>query len=231
MDISATVAGNVSVGVRRHQAGSPGTPAVQWSYADLDRRQREIAGEVLEGRSGALLLSEVAPVITVGRRTGPGDILLSPELLKLQGIELHNTDRGGLATWHGPGQWVLFAVASLENLTGDPRGVRLAVEGLLEVALQVGRHYEPKAEIRGGNEQGVWGPHGKFAAVGVHIEQGVLLHGLSVNGFRTPSSFMGLRPCGLDLPVGYLLPEPSESAFTGLGISLKRAALSQFWRK
>ncbi|HCM40439.1 MAG: hypothetical protein A2Z97_07930 [Bdellovibrionales bacterium GWB1_52_6] len=221
------------VEIKRHHSRAP------WSYAALDLRQRDILARVQAGGAGALLLSEVAPVITIGRRTNPGDILLSPEILKRQGVELHTTDRGGLATYHGPGQWVLFAVDSLARLTGDSRGVRLAVNGLLEIALEVGRQFEPKAEIRSGAETGVWGPHGKFAAVGIHIAQGVVLHGLCVNGFRTSTSFVGLRPCGLDLPVGFLLsqvqpdgqPEGQEEAFVSLGESLRSAALKKFWNR
>jgi len=175
-----------------------------------------------------LLLSEVAPVITVGRRTAPGDILFTPELLAKRGIELHRTDRGGFATYHGPGQWVLFAVDHLDRLTGDSRGVRLAVEGLLQIALQVGRKYDPGMEIRSGAETGVWSPRGKCAAVGVHVEQRVVLHGLAVNGYRTTTSFMGLRPCGLDAPVDFLLKK--EDDFEKLGEELRDAALQQFWQ-
>jgi len=190
--------------IRRHSKESP------WTYAMLDARQREIARRVLAGGAGAFLLSEVAPVITVGRRAAPTDLLLPKDLLARAGVEIMPTDRGGLATWHGPGQWVLFAVDSLERLTGDRRGVRKAVEGLLHVALEVGRTFDPTAEIRSGAETGVWTRKGKFAAVGVHIDQGVLLHGLSVNGFKTETSFMGLRPCGLDLPVDYLIQGKPE---------------------
>ena len=210
------------VEVRRH------TPASPWTYSALDIRQREIAARVAQGGPGALLLSEVAPVITVGRRTAPGDILFTPELLAKRGIELHRTDRGGFATYHGPGQWVLFAVDHLDRLTGDSRGVRLAVEGLLQIALQVGRKYDPGMEIRSGAETGVWSPRGKCAAVGVHVEQRVVLHGLAVNGYRTTTSFMGLRPCGLDAPVDFLLKK--EDDFEKLGEELRDAALQQFWQ-
>ncbi len=193
----------------------------------LDARQHEIARRVLAGGRGAILLSEVAPVITVGRRAAPTDLLLPKEVLASEGVEILPTDRGGLATWHGPGQWVLFAVDHLEHLTGDRRGVRKAVEALLGIALEVGRTYDPSAEIRSGAEMGVWTRRGKFAALGVHIEQGVLLHGLSFNGFRAPTSFMGLRPCGLDLPVDYLI-EGTPELFDELGNQLLSQAQRVF---
>jgi lipoyl(octanoyl) transferase len=224
-----------SVEVRRHSAGSP------WTYADLDRRQREIAAALARRHAGenapaagALLLSEVAPVITIGRRTPAGDLTESEAELARRGVTALRVDRGGLATSHGPGQWVIFAVDRLERLTGDSRGVRRAVEGLLEVAREVGRHYDPTAEIRAGAETGAWTARGKFASVGVHVARGVLLHGLAVNGFRTPTSFSGLRPCGLAPRVDYLLDARApnlERAFVELGDRLRDAALRTFWNK
>lgn len=208
----------------------------------LDGRQRQIAQRAREGGRGALLLSEVAPVITRGRRAPSSDITASAEGLVRAGVSLVEVDRGGLATYHGPGQWVLFAVDRLESLTGDRRGVRKAVEGLLETACQVGRLYDPSAEIRSGAELGVWTRRGKFAAVGVHIERGVLLHGVAVNGMRTPQSFYGLRPCGLDAPVDFLLEkeilgmkpqealEGRERCFDELGQALIMTAFKNFYR-
>lgn len=202
--------------VKRHK-----DPSNSWHYEDLDRRQREVLEEILDGRSqGRILLSELAPVITIGRRTPTQD------LLDASVVPRYPVDRGGLATYHGPGQWVLFPVLPLKVLTGDPRGVRKAVQILLETALKVGLKYDPTAHIRQGAELGVWTTRGKFAAVGIHVVKGVVLHGLSFNGFRTPTSFIGLRPCGLDAPVDFLLsrelgpPEKSEADFIRLGDEL-----------
>lgn len=211
----------IAIEKRRHRADSP------WTYAQLDRRQREIAPGARRGEAGRVLLSEVAPVITVGRRTPPSDLVGA-------GVETLPVDRGGFATYHGPGQWVLFAVDRLEALTGDRRGVRRAVEGLLACTLEVARHFEPRAEIRQGCELGVWAPSGKIAALGVHIEDHVLQHGVSLNGFRTPESFQGLRPCGLDLPVGYLLEglagQEREAAFSELGDQWAASVARYFWK-
>lgn len=222
---------NLRIEIRRHTLESP------WTYSQLDRRQREIAQEVQEGQPGALLLSEVAPVITVGRRTKSSDLLIPHSELQARGIEIHATDRGGLATYHGPGQWVLFAIDTLENLTGDTRGVRKVIAGLLQVAWKVGSGYVSLAEIRHEAELGVWSALGKFAAVGIHVEERVVLHGLAVNAFKTPTSFYGLRPCGLDLPVDFLLESSKSSKssnrnedFIQMGERLKEEALKEFWR-
>lgn len=199
-----------------------------WTYELLDQRQRAIAEEIRShGASGALLLTEVAPVITLGRRTPETDLPLSRADYERLGVSLYPADRGGLGTYHGPGQWVVFCVDFLERLTGDPRGVRKMVEALLDVARLVGESYGVSCEVRSGAEMGVWSKHGKFAAVGVHIENGIVLHGLSVNGFKTPTSFVGLRPCGLDAPVSYLLSD--ATAFEELGDRIEAEARKRFW--
>ncbi|OFZ71337.1 MAG: hypothetical protein A3K03_10145 [Bdellovibrionales bacterium RIFOXYD1_FULL_44_7] len=215
----------VKVEVRRNRAES------LWSYSLLDKRQREIAEKVKQGDKGVLLLSEVAPVITLGRRTPRTDIFATEEALRARGVEVLRVDRGGLATYHGPGQWVVFVVDSLENLTGDSRGVRLAVEGLLNIALKVAGQYQAKAEIRDGKTTGVWGPSGKIASVGVHIEKRVLLHGLAINGFRTKESFFGIRPCGTDASPEFLLSDASQSSdFEELGLMIVEQVFKQFWK-
>lgn len=214
------------VEVRRTRLADP------WTYARLDARQREIAREIGEsGAPGALLLSELSPVITFGRRATDSELLMSREALTRLGVELYPTDRGGLATYHGPGQWVLFVVDRLDRLTGDSRGVRKAVETLLELARDLGCEYGERAEIRSGMETGVWTPSGKFAAVGVHVQDRVLLHGLSINGFKTPTSFVGLRPCGLDAPVDFLLKKEGEGGFERMGNRIQQLALERFWKK
>ena len=212
-----------AIEIRRHEAKNP------WTYRLLDLRQREIATRVREGGAGAILLSELAPVITVGRRTAPGDFKLDQTALAMRGVEVVEVDRGGLATYHGPGQWVLFAVDSLERLTGDRRGVRIAVEGLLGLAHEVARRVEPQAEIRGGLETGVWGPRGKLASIGIHIDQGILLHGLALNGFATDTSFLGIRPCGLDALPEFLANSEDQELFVRLGQELVQGAQERFW--
>gem|GEM_PF-4779765 len=185
--------------------------------------------EVVAGGEGAILLSELAPVVTLGRRTPSSELLVNRPALKRGGIDILDVDRGGLATWHGPGQWVAFVVDSLERLTGDARGVRRAVDGLLDSALAVSRRHGIEAAKREGAELGLWTSRGKLASVGVQISGGVLLHGIALNCFRTPTSFAGIRPCGLDLPVDWLLRD--AESFDGVAsewiVEIQRAFQSK----
>jgi lipoyl(octanoyl) transferase len=202
----------------------------------LDSAQRARQASILanpEGTRGAVFLSELAPVITLGRRECSQDLLLAPSELEARGISLYPTDRGGRATYHGPGQWVVFVVDRLDRLTGDPRGVRRAVEGLLDLGLELGRELlgPGEVQIRGGDATGVWTRRGKLASVGVHIQKGILLHGIAINGFRTEQSFLGLKPCGLDAQVDFLLGAAPDSAqrFADLPQRILRGIESRFW--
>jgi lipoate-protein ligase B len=105
------------------------------------------------------------------------------------------------------------------------------VEVLLEVALKIAKLYHPQSEIRTGSHLGVWTPRGKVASVGVQVEEGVLLHGVSVNGYQTEQSFVGLRPCGTDEPVDYLLSSASEAEFLRLRDRLIAETLKRLWRR
>lgn len=216
-----------SVETHRHTAVRP------WTYADLERRQNEVREGVLRGEPGRLIFSEVAPVVTLGYRKTKEDLLLSPEEYARRGIELLDVSRGGRATYHGPGQWVIFPVDSLERLTGDRKGVRKIVDLLLGGILEVARSHFPHAEIREGKEAGVWTESGtrgaKLAAFGIRIVDGVVQHGVSINGFATLESFVGLRPCGLESSVAFLMKSGgNEKDFLALRERLESVFLERF---
>ena len=138
------------------------------------------------------------------------------------GIELLDVSRGGSATYHGPGQWIVFTVDSLERLTGDARGVRKVSDGLLEHARAIADVYTD-SETRGGTEVGVWrtGSNEKLAALGLSVEGRVVGHGLCFNGYSTRESFYGIDPCGIaDAQAGYLLE--NDTRFTELGELIER---------
>jgi lipoate-protein ligase B len=212
----------VQVEIHRH---SPQTP---WTYRDLDARQREIAKEVREGESdGCILLSEVAPVITYGKRTPKSDLLLPEDRYAELGVELLSVDRGGLATWHGPGQWLVFPVTTLARLGGSKTALRSGVCRILKIGRDVLIRFLPDpdaVEIRLSPDTGLWtrgtraessGQPGKIASLGLRIDRGVVLHGLSVNVHPSATSFVGLNPCGLNARVAY-----ADADFMAVGQAL-----------
>lgn len=214
----------LTVEIHRHSEASP------WTYADLDRRQREIQTAILaRGEPGRLLLSEVAPVVTLGTRTGHGD--WNATTLAAQGVATQPVDRGGLATYHGPGQWVLFVVERLDRLTGDARGVRQVVDTLLQSAQDLAQAYGQDAVIREAPCTGLWTTRGKLASIGIRVRDRVVQHGIALNVHRTGPSFAGIRACGLDAAPDYLFDSPCPDAlFEEAGNAWVSAVLRGFSR-
>src|SRR5215467_15674936 len=83
-------------------------------YSTALELQQTLVRLVKEGRVGhTLLLLEHPPVITLGRNAGEQNIIASRESLAGQGIELHETNRGGDVTFHGPGQLIGYPIFDL----------------------------------------------------------------------------------------------------------------------
>ena len=145
----------------------------------------------------ALLLCQHAPVITIGRRKvlGASHVRSSVEELRRAGIALRETDRGGDATYHGPGQLVAYPVVSLR---GAGLGARAYVEGLERFASEALRGLG--IDARGGykGREGVWVGDAKIAAVGVKISSGVSSHGVAFNVDPDLRHFEHIIPCGLE---------------------------------
>ncbi len=177
------------------------TPEAPFTYAQLLEIQKK---RMRENQAG-LLLAEVAPVITLGRGVREErrhlELFQNTEWYAQQGIEVLEVDRGGLATWHGPGQWILFPV-----MPGIRPEVKKVTKALLEVLRLTAASWVADPRVGEGTELGLWSETGKIGALGIRFEREGLSHGVSLNVYKTPLSFKGLRPCGLDLPVSYLRP-------------------------
>jgi lipoate-protein ligase B len=164
-------------------------------YGEALRRQRAL----LEARAtGAipdtLLLLEHPPVITLGRRGSRDDVLVSEAELTARGIAVHETNRGGLVTYHGPGQLVAYPITDIRTLTGGDvvRYVwgleESVIRALADLGIVAGR--DPR-------HHGVWVGPAKLAAVGVAISRGVTMHGIALNLQPDLGHFGLIHPCGI----------------------------------
>ena len=176
-------------------------------YEEARVAQRWLEGARQEGEvPDVLLLLEHQPVYTRGRRSTDEELPMRPEWYEMQGIEVHDTDRGGQVTYHGPGQLVVYPIVSLRAYGDD---VHEYVRRLERVAIGALATNGVVAETIEGLT-GVWtqgerpGPEAgrgaarKIGSIGVHVSRGVTTHGLAVNVNNDLQPFEWIVPCGID---------------------------------
>jgi len=172
------------------------------SFAELLEIQ-EAKLEFLKPKLESMLLfAELKPTITLGSRQvhehAQFERLNDVKLLaEKEHIDVIHGERGGNETWHGPGQWVGFVLTPLEKFTGDSKGVRKAVHGILSKVNEVVKQYVFNSVIEDGDRMGIWSPSGKLVSVGIKIKGGYITSGFSINCYPTDQSFMGINPCGI----------------------------------
>src|SRR5262249_17950423 len=143
------------------------------------------------GRIGdTLLLLEHPPVYTRGRRTEAHDLPMGVDWYRSQGIEVHDADRGGRVTYHGPGQLVGYPIMKIGEV---PEYVRTMERAIVTALADEGID----AEVRDG-VTGIWAGDAKIGSIGVHVNRGVTTHGFAVNVENDLQPFEWIVPCGLD---------------------------------
>ena len=163
-------------------------------YSDALELQRLLHREVADGlRPDTLVLLEHPHVYTLGRRGVYDDILVSSDRMDRLGIEVHETDRGGEVTYHGPGQLVAYPIINLRRWGGGPLKYVRALERTIIAALaELG--ITAQAE---GHPTGVWVEDRKIAAIGVKVGRRVTTHGFALNVSTDLSYFEKIVPCGM----------------------------------
>ena len=157
--------------------------------------QVRIADEVREGYAPeTLLLLEHPHTYTRGRLAPDSDLLLDVETLAARGIDVAETDRGGLITYHGPGQLVAYPIIRLRGHGGPHWYVRTLEQVIIN---SLGEFGLPATTVDG--LTGVWTADGqrKIAAIGVKIAGGIAYHGFSINVNPDLRMFDGIVPCGI----------------------------------
>ena len=142
-----------------------------------------------------VILCEHPAVVTLGASADEGADAVSRETLAAHGIAVAVTDRGGRATYHGPGQLVVYPVL---DLTEYGRDLRAYVERLESALIGALAELGVPAEVRPGAEYvGVWTPAGaKIASIGVHVSRWITTHGFALNVSCDLEPFSLFNPCG-----------------------------------
>ena len=168
-------------------------------YGQAWELQKDLARRRADGAVGdTLLLVEHPPVFTLGRRGREADLLASSQELEAMGAQVYWVDRGGSATYHGPGQLVAYPVLNVGHWGGGPvryvRALEAAVMETLGGFGILGRRTAGFPGVWVGDEQA---PDRKIAAIGVRISGGVTTHGLALNVAPDLGRFEAIVPCGL----------------------------------
>lgn len=161
--------------------------ALEIQYQLLEKRQNKEIGDTL-------ILVEHPPVITMGRRAESTNIVGPSPLLKEEGIEIFEANRGGDVTYHGPGQLVGYPIVDIRSF---PIGIRDFVGKLEEIFIKLLKN---EFNIEAGREEehtGVWIEGEKIVAIGLAVKRGVTMHGFAFNINTKLEHFRFIIPCGI----------------------------------
>ena len=158
-------------------------------YAEALALQRRLASDRIAGRlaQDRLLLLEHPPVVTLGRASQ------AAHLLRPDGVDVFDVERGGDVTYHGPGQLVGYPILALTGYRQDLHWYLRTLEQTLIDALAA---VDIVAERRPGFT-GVWTGGRKIASIGVHVKQWVTWHGFALNVTTDLQAFDRIVPCGI----------------------------------
>jgi lipoate-protein ligase B len=165
--------------------------AAAWTLQSRLHQER-----VLGTRPDSVLILEHRPVYTLGRSARPCDWDGDVDTLRAHGAELHHVNRGGSITYHGPGQLVLYPILKVAEYAAGPRQLVWLLE---EALIRLLTHWNIDGR-RLPKKPGVWIMSrlpAKIASIGIRIEQGISLHGCSINVDMDLDAFKSIRPCGI----------------------------------
>jgi lipoyl(octanoyl) transferase len=180
------------------------------SYDDsVALQQRLVAARKAGVIADVLLLCEHPPVITFGRNAKRENLLANENVLRQKNVALHDTNRGGDITFHGPGQIVGYPILDLGAIRRD---VHWYVRTLEEVMIRASADFaltafripgrtgiwvHPPTQSSGAQPQAPAVPEEKLAAIGVHISRWVTSHGFAYNVSTDLRYFDLIIPCGI----------------------------------
>lgn len=199
--------------------------AFEWRVAEkpvpypeaVEEMERRVAAVESGAAPELIWLLEHPPLYTKGVSSTDEDIL-NPH-----GLPVYETGRGGKATWHGPGQRVIYVVADLRKRDRD---VKQHVWRLEEWIIRVLKEFDITGERREGRI-GIWVDHNgqdkKIAAIGVRVRKWIAYHGLALNVNPDLEAFKGIVPCGL--------PDFGVTSLENLGIKVSMQEVDAAFRR
>ena len=156
----------------------------------LDIQKTLVKERLDNSTSDTLLLLEHPHVVTLGKQTNPNDVLNNS-------IPIVKIDRGGSATYHGPGQLIGYIIMDLRS---KGISVPILISKIHEIIILTLDELDITAK-REKNDTGVWIGQKKIASIGLSVRNWITYHGFSLNVNTDLERFNAIRPCGYDSQV------------------------------
>jgi lipoyl(octanoyl) transferase len=151
--------------------------------------QEERLNECLNHGEESVILLEHEPVYTIGRLLDKSSLRVIDQLP----YPVFETNRGGQATYHGPGQLVGYPIL---DLRARGRDLHCYLRKLEDLLIDLLKEFEIKgSKVEG--KTGVWVQERKIASIGVGVRKWVTMHGFALNVASDLSGFQSITPCGL----------------------------------
>jgi lipoyl(octanoyl) transferase len=211
-----------TTGAVRRLAKTFGTTArpnlhVRWlgrtEFAHALALQEELAAKKREDASleDQLLLLEHEPVYTIGRTPDRSSLLGSTHLPH----PVFSINRGGQATYHGPGQLMGYPIIDLRRCGQDLHKYLRWLEQLL---INLLAQYDIAAQRRE-SLTGVWVEDRKIASIGVGVRHWITMHGFALNVCGDLSPFDHIVPCGINNVAITSMEKETKKSFTVANIA------------
>jgi lipoyl(octanoyl) transferase len=203
---------------------------VRWlgrmEFADALLLQEELLSKKREDRSleDELLLLEHEPVYTIGRTPDRSSLLGAAHLPH----PLFAINRGGQATYHGPGQLMGYPIIDLRRCGQDlHRYLRWLEQLLIELLANYGITAWQRESLTG-----VWIDHRKIASIGVGVRNWITMHGFALNVCGDLSPFNYIIPCGINNVAMTSMEKETAKAFSVVDVArvFEKLALDRIFR-
>ena len=191
------------------------TPTVEWlgrvSYEQSLNLQKDLVEKVSSDGEEKLLILEHEPVFTIGKKRDQSSLIDATNLP----FPLYCINRGGQATYHGPGQLICYPIFNLAARGRDLHRYLRFLEAVLIVLL---KEYGLSGNRREGFT-GVWVENRKIASIGIGVRQWISMHGFACNVTEELAGFSAIIPCGIK---GVIMTSIAKE--TGLEIDIHEVA-------
>ncbi len=163
-------------------------------YGEAWELQKALLEARISGKmEDCLILLQHPPTFTFGRRYKEDSLITNKEYYESLGFAVYKTDRGGLATYHGPDQIVGYPIIKISSYTKDYyQYLRMLEEVMIRTLFDFGI-----VAMRNEGYTGVWVNNAKVGFIGVRLTFGYTMHGFSLNVNNDVSPFNHITPCGI----------------------------------